>query len=1342
MAANNISTEKVDALFFNKENRRGDISGNIPSDHSVTRNRRRGRRTKDKVKIQDDEQFTGRAYQVSTADASCIKGSVGFGVDNGEVGTLSIWFKLNSINTGTFFHGVYDTVRLWNSGTQIKLDGNTNAPGTPAIFDIPIVKVNTWYHLVVFLDGVNDQAKVWLNGVESASGNQVIIPELSALVRIGIYHSLSSINLDGHIAHVGRWSRELSQQEVEDLYRFDIPTSQIDFYLPLEQSGDDENVLSIVPGVNSFTAENFVSGDWVEDSEFPYSHLNKMGYNDYKGLTLNGTDQYLSLSSNDIYSGQTGIGDFLVIQIVLKLDTLPVINDHIFSTYNASDSDFNIFTTVQPTGQFRISIDTLIGGSTSSDELTSTSSIVDGTLKRVTALMDIRSGETQRWRIYINGALDIENDIASGLNGYNQNHIPTSIGRLGDYTANSNFHFGGDIYSISIYNASNPLSLTQVEELASKGVISTNPSHEWVFDNESGVYPDVYGGITATLQNQLDGMLKSTVLPAALSGDKDLTGVLLKYKGELAPRIQLVNAPCVVLNGTDQSINLPDETQVAGGQDTTFWFKVKIDPESGDYTVFGSGDLSLFRWSTSNTTIRLRGHTNSAENIMTFPHSIRTGEWQDIVLIRRVSDSKFTCYINGVQNTEGYISVNSGNSFRIDSLGEGSTRWTDGEISLFGKWFRSFSLAEIQALPTRLPSLNSVEHLYVFSEGNGTTIYDVSGNNNHGEVINAVLPDIWGTQNVYHYNFFKGFVKSLKNMDGVEAFFDFTSIDSYTFNPDGSVATITDQVNKYVLSNTHSDSIYSNNELSLTGNYLEIDGDHFLRNLDQFEIFLRCSFKPSATSGTAFLYLNQGDNNEVWQVGKHPIGSFKRIFYNADSDTPAHDDAQVELATFDFFDEYINYSIKHDGSNLFSSSDSNTLVDAGITIKPKDNPLLNHLNFGVEGSQKYLIVFNRNVTDDERFFINAFMESGLAPEGALSGLADKRGYEVTGQYNGASDIQFPDVPEVPADLRGNTFTKKEVEGLVYAGRVLSSDKDLVLFREKVESIHFQRKGSGLILDDYPATCPSTALQKIHSDFEGNILTVRNEDNLQDASFGFDQYGRLPEADIVDHLNGAANGRVTSYYFQDVNHAGAGYTQSELSKMPYIAKSGVIQKDSRGLPALRFDGAQSLEYESQTAFKSMHDGSRGVQVIGFQVDEGQGDFWLVGNTDFQGQVGFEFFGDVFNQDKLHFIIRTNTSGSAIQDLDIPVFIGEYNRLINYIDPSNPVAIERHIVLVNELESAANTATELPDAGNTEDGTTSVGALGIREMEGYINELIFIGDHKADMLKLSRSLMFMP
>ena len=54
---------------------------------------------------------------------------------------------------------------------------------------------------------------------------------------------------------------------------------------------------------------------------------------------------------------------------------------------------------------------------------------------------------------------------------------------------------------------------------------------------------------------------------------------------------------------------------------------------------------------------------------------------------------------------------------------------------------------------------NGVEVLNMpFSEGAGTKIYDVSGNNNHGDANNITESTFWGTkQDIFHYNILEGF---------------------------------------------------------------------------------------------------------------------------------------------------------------------------------------------------------------------------------------------------------------------------------------------------------------------------------------------------------------------------------------------------------------------------------------------------------------------------------------------------------------------------------------------------------------------------------------------------------
>lgn len=1333
MAVNYISPDKVVGSFFDRASRNADISGNVPSDHLVTKEGRKGRRTTDKVKIHDDMQFKGRAFRGNGSTIQAESVSITPGLVS-EV-RMKVVFKLNQITN--------QTICSWNgNSTQyviLNLDGSdffevTRRNSATQYDTLTTTKgvLNHWYEVDLIITPTS--FSISIDGVvETQTALPVATPSPNGAFILCGFRTANGANSNASIASFQGWLDGVEKCN----------------YLIEESSGSV--LYDYSPNANHADIINTIDNThFHEDSGIPYSHLNEKGYNEHKGTFVNANKFWRADKTTDwnwselcgLTDATDGLTDNFLMEFKVKWpEELSNSGDRYLFRDESGYYPIRFFKYAENgVGDklrfFFMGKDTT-GGNTDLESVIINGDIEDGYWHHILIHVYRDSVEPGALRedIYFDGVLDTSNlhETILGLR-YDNSTATFDIGESWD----------GHLSDLKFYDATRLYTTEQVQDhLAGKPVVRNYCKAHFAFDRVTDTVVDRVQGLNLKLHtgSVTDSDILTEYYGASLiDPGKDVLGNALQYKGTLAPRIQLANAPCVVLNGTDQSINLPYETPVAGDRDTTFWFKVKIDPGSGDYTVFGSGDLSLFRWSTSETTIRLRGHTNGAESIMTFPHSIRTGEWQDIVLIRRVSDSKFTCYINGVQNTEGYISVSSGNSFRINSLGEGSTRWTDGEISLFGKWFRSFSLAEIQALSTQLPSTDRIEDLYVFSEGSGSTVYDISGNNNHATIVNAILPDVWGKQNVFHYNFYKGFIKSLKDMDGVEAFFDFTDINAYTFNESGQITSVRDTANDYQLINTHPDTRFENGALTLTGNRLSIEGDHFLSTLNSFDIFIRGEFKLPYSSQTDFLVVSNNTNTETWTIGKHPIPTIPNVYYDAASATPAYS-GSVEVTQV-ILDQELGYNIKYDGTNLYTGRDTNGLTDHGATSKPADNPLLTRIDFGIDGSQKYLIVFNRNVTDHERSFVNAFMESGLAPAGAVNGVVDQRGYEETNQFNGASDVLFPDIPYVPVDLRGSTFSEKEVDGLAYAGRVLNERNGLTLFQEKVESIHLKRKGARLILDDYRSTCPGTALQKIHSDFTGTIITVRNEDNLQDASFGFDAYGRLPEKDIIDHLNGTANGRVRDYYFQDVGYSGLGYTQTTLSEMPFIAKNGVIQKDSRGLPALRFDGTQSMSFESQTAFKAMHDGSIGVQVIGFQVDEGQDDFWVIGNSDFASMVGFEFYGDVFNSDKLHFIVRTNTSNSAVQDLDIPLSMGSYNRVINYIDPANPIASERHLISVNEMERAANTFTELPNTGNTEDGTTSIGGFGSREMEGYINELVFIGDYKADIQKLSRSLMYMP
>lgn len=1035
MAVNYISPDKVVGSFFDRASRNADISGNVPSDHLVKEDGRMGRRMADKVKVQDDIQFKGRAFQgngstIQAESVSITPGSVS------EV-RMKVVFKLNDLSNQTICSwngnstqyvilnldgsGFFEVTRR-NSATQY--DTLTTTPGVLGHwYEVDLTITSTSF--TISIDGVVEALAALPVAAPSPNGSFVLCGFRTAT---GANSTASIASFQGWLDGVEKCNYLIEESSGNVLFDYSANANHADI-------------------INTVDETHF-----HEDGAIPDSHLNSKGYNEHKGTFVN-ANKYWRADKTTGWNwtqlcGLTSVSDGLTDNFLMEFKVkwpkgLNNSGDRYLFRDESGYYPIRIFKYAENgVGDklrfFFMGKDTA-GGSTDLESVIISGDIEDGNWHHVLihVYRDSAEPEALREDIYFDGSLDKSNlhETIQGLR-YDNATGTFDIGESWD----------GYLSDLRFYDATRSYTPQEVQEhLTGKPVIRNYCKVHFAFDK--AVDPLVDEVQKLPLQLFTGSIADSDIVTehygASLTDpDKDVLGNTLEYKGALAPRIQLVNAPCVVLNGTDQSISLPYETQVAGDQDTTFWFKLKIDPGSGDYTVFGSGDLSLFRWSTSDTTIRLRGHTNGAESIMTFSHSIRTGEWQDVVLIRRFSDSKFTCYINGVQNTEGYISVSSGNSFRIDSLGEGSTRWTDGEISLFGKWFRSFSLTEIQALSTQLPSMDGVEDLYVFSEGSGSTVYDVSGNNKHATIVNAILPDVWGKQNVFHYNFYKGFIKSLKDMDGVEAFFDFTDINSYTFDANGQISSVRDAADNYELINTHADTRFENGALTLAGNRLSIEGDHFLSTLNSFDIFIRGEFKLPYSSQTDFLVVSNNTNAETWTIGKHPISTIPNVYYDAASATPAYS-GNIEVTQI-ILDQEIGYNIKYDGSNLHTGRDTNSLTDHGATSKPADNPLLTRIDFGIDGSQKYLIVFNRNVTDQERLFVNAFLESGLAPAGAVNGVIDEKGYEETNQYNGSSDIRFPDIPEIPSNFRGNTYSPKElIEENIYHKEkrsfILSSD---------------------------------------------------------------------------------------------------------------------------------------------------------------------------------------------------------------------------------------------------------------------------------------------------------------
>ncbi len=1065
MAANHISKDKIVGSFFNRASRRADISGIVPSDHFVASDGRKGRRTAEKVKLQDDIQHKGWCF-TSNGSSSLIEKDL--------IGSNSATLSVSSISIGLFHFLVYipDTlidqgnqklfgrgndigiqIRTSSSGLSIRVRGNYR-PYWLYEFEDESYKLNDWNWISVYRDGsnttdttlssANEAVKVWINGTQlnnlttanpgtQSSGNSATEWALLDWSHVDSgFNPANYVSLFTFFGMVYPFDQGPDLSVVTDIHNSSFSLKNIEtLYVPNADigcycGGGAQNTICFgrlieSPNDGDIYVNNDLPGFINDTIVTPYSIVNELGHN------VAGPSYFKNAYVADDHAQRTpawasfmGDADFSI-AFKVNISTL---------------QDSNVYDIMSNSGGISSGVYILITGG--KIQVTVTKSISN---TRTVTSRDLRDGldhdilvvyeaSSLLCRIYVDGLEEPYGAQVTGVGGNQYN--PNTSWVIGKYAASAgDRNFTGYIKAVSFYNSAlTPATLKTGNPVAQPQVAS------------DGTVTDLVGGSTWT-SNNLDD---TDLVPTDSTGLYDTLGhKVLDYPGRLAPRLQLVNAPCVSLNGVDQgatldTFDLPifNSFKLSG----TFYFKstggTAIALSNGLSNYFGltllvGNELRVYRRDTISTQI------NTDTGIL-----IALNQWYHIE-IDFISDTELSITVNNeLHSFTGLSPVD------INNLSGAAGKFNVGVL-------QSTDFANVNFYDVKLKLDDTVQIHWAASEDNGSTIFDVSGNHHHGKVVNAVLPDIWGTQDLFHYNFYEGFIKSLKDMNGVEAFFDFTDINAYTFNESGQITNIRDAAGNYLLTNTHADARFENGALTLGGNYLWMEDGHFLSGLNSFDVFIRAEFISSPDSGTDFLVVSNDTNVEHWRIGKHPIVADTRVFYNAASETPAYSTSQGTLLSEIVFDQVLNYNIKHDGANLYTGRDANVLTDHGPAIKPADNPLLTSINFGIEGSQQYLIVCNRNVTDQERFFINAFMESGLAPAGAVNGVVDQRGYKETNQFNGTSDVQFPDIPEIPKSLRAKAFTPNEIDAVGAMGfRLAGNTHDLLVLSEPLDDLSLTR----------------------------------------------------------------------------------------------------------------------------------------------------------------------------------------------------------------------------------------------------------------------------------------------
>jgi hypothetical protein len=189
--------------------------------------------------------------QPEVRDVNCLRYA---GAESTALGSLSatsefsasMWFRLDSL--GVSSHLIAYGITLLRVVSSTRIDWFPNANGSPAIFTVPTMSVDTWYNLVITQTGTS--STLYIDGVSIGTLPVEVVNTGATVSFIGSY---ASVEITGYMSQVMFFDKELSSEESIAIYTsgtYDIP-SMIQGYsmsegydLPNDVSANNTPVLS------------------------------------------------------------------------------------------------------------------------------------------------------------------------------------------------------------------------------------------------------------------------------------------------------------------------------------------------------------------------------------------------------------------------------------------------------------------------------------------------------------------------------------------------------------------------------------------------------------------------------------------------------------------------------------------------------------------------------------------------------------------------------------------------------------------------------------------------------------------------------------------------------------------------------------------------------------------------------------------------------------------------------------------------------------------------------------------------------------------------------------------
>ncbi len=661
--------------------------------------------------------------------------------------TLAAWIKLDSsgganqsiINGG----GAIDDMGFSNGQIKMKVDGINLLGGVD-------LRDDTWHHVIYRFNNVTENKEYTLfvdgiqvnqtNGTTNAFG---FIDEISK--------SSSAIHgkMRDVILYLSANGGEIPPTDIEcaNMHAGNYIERGMAAWWKMDESAGDQAYDSSGNNYTGTITNATLSSFHETDSDIQKSYQNDVGYTAY--TSFDGTDDFIDFGNIDAL--KFNANEAFSISGWIHLDT-NVNTSHTILAYwlNGTSSGFRWTAGVHRTTNFWFS-----SGSRTSVWSTANDETDYRNMCHVVITYDPTSPDGDGRgdvKIYYNNTAITPTASGSLMTTNTLSYNDLNF-RIGEPVTYSN-HFIGNQSDISVW--SKTLSSDDVSELYTNGqnynLLSSSTSESLVFwaplKDDSHIIEDIS-------HHQNNGRLLNTdnsfwQKAPRNEADKTIDAQFnnIYYSGRVKYDLDLIKSSCASFDGINDYIEV-------GTLDITSWSSFYA--ECWFSSTSNTGGMLFSIRHTGGDDIRLTfgsgflGYVMDDGGASVQLDSVGTnyddGNWYRVVC--QFNDGVQTMSIYDAENIL-IESVSRDETFDF-STADGYTRIANrasGANDLEG------SIAGIKIGQTE----TNIEVFYPLAEGNSVTVYDASGNNNHGVVKNAILANFWGTtQDVYHYNMMQGF---------------------------------------------------------------------------------------------------------------------------------------------------------------------------------------------------------------------------------------------------------------------------------------------------------------------------------------------------------------------------------------------------------------------------------------------------------------------------------------------------------------------------------------------------------------------------------------------------------